>query len=89
MDPSFRYSTITLKDGSVFAGLQRREEGETVVFVDATGKETPVAKKDIESRVESQSSLMPDNFSEIIPLPDFNNLMAFLLSTGSQAAAKQ
>jgi putative heme-binding domain-containing protein len=88
VDPSFRYSTITLKDGTVFAGLLRREEGETIVFVDATGKETPVAKKDIESRVESQSSLMPDNFSELIPLPDFNNLMAFLLSTGSQAAAK-
>jgi hypothetical protein len=31
---------------------------------------------------------MPDNFSEIIPAADFNNLMAFLLSTGSQASAK-
>jgi putative heme-binding domain-containing protein len=90
VDPYFRYSTVTLKDGTVFSGLQRREEGETIVFVDATGKETPVAKKDIESRVESQLSLMPDNFSEIIPLADFNNLMAFLLSKGSgpTAAAK-
>jgi putative heme-binding domain-containing protein len=89
VDPSFRYSTITLKDGTVFTGLQRREEGAAVVFVDATGKETPIAKKDIASRVESQSSLMPDNFSELIPLEDFNNLMAFLLSKGSQTVAKQ
>jgi putative heme-binding domain-containing protein len=87
VDPSFRYSTITLKDGTVFSGLQRREEGSTIVFVDATGKETPVAKSDIVSRVESQSSLMPDGFAQVIPLKDFNNLMAFLLSTGSQTAA--
>ena len=87
VDPAFRYSTVTLKDGTAYSGLQRREEGETVVFVDATGKETAIAKKDIESRVESQSSLMPDGFSEVIPLADFNNLMAFLLSTGSRTTA--
>jgi putative heme-binding domain-containing protein len=87
VDPAFRYSTLTLKDGTAFSGLQRREEGETIVFVDATGKETSFAKKDIESRVESQSSLMPDGFSEAIPLADFNNLMAFLLSTGSKTTA--
>ena len=87
VDPAFRYSTVTLKDGTAFSGLQRREEGETIVFVDATGKETAIAKKDIETRVESQSSLMPDGFSEVIPLADFNNLMAFLLSTGSRTTA--
>jgi len=34
-----------LKDGEVFTGLQRREEGEVIVFVDATGKEISVPKK--------------------------------------------
>ena len=88
VDPSFRYSIVTLNDGSLITGLQRREEGAVIVFVDSTGKEISVAKKDIESRVESQSSLMPDNFGEAIPRVDFDNLMAFLLSKGSAAAAK-
>ncbi|MDB6122060.1 MAG: Cytochrome c [Pedosphaera sp.] len=84
VDPSFRYSTVNLKDGQSISGLQRREEGQVIVFVDATGKEISVAKKDIESRTESESSLMPDNFSEMIPIEDFNNLMAYLISHGSK-----
>lgn len=88
VDPAFRSSTISLKDGEVITGLQRREEGEVIVFVDATGKEISVPKKDIESRLESKLSLMPDNFSDALPLEDFNNLMAFLLSKGSVASAK-
>ncbi|HEX3800626.1 MAG TPA: PVC-type heme-binding CxxCH protein [Verrucomicrobiae bacterium] len=89
VDPSFRYSTVTLKNGDVFAGLQRREEGAVVVFVDATGKETSIAKSDMQSRVESMSSLMPDNFSDALPIADFNNLMAFLLSKGNSPTAKK
>ncbi len=89
VDPAFRSSTITLKDGEVFTGLQRREEGEVIVFVDATGKEISVPKKDIDSRLESKLSLMPDNFSDAIPLEDFNNLMAFLLSKGSATSTQQ
>jgi putative heme-binding domain-containing protein len=89
VDPSFRFSTLQLKNGDVYAGLFRREEGETLVFVDATGKETAIPKTDIVQRVESTSSLMPDGFSEAIPLADFNNLMAFLLSKGGGAQAKK
>jgi putative heme-binding domain-containing protein len=84
VDPAFRYSTINLKDGEVMSGLQRREEGEVIVFADATGKEVSVAKKDIQSRTESESSLMPDSFSEAIPVEDFYNLMAFLLAHGPE-----
>ena len=87
VDPSFRQSIVTLKNGDVIAGLQRREEGATVVFVDATGKEIPIAKSDIEKRTESTLSLMPDNFSDAIPLQDFNNLLTFLLSKGNASAA--
>ena len=85
VDPSFRYSIVTLKNGDTLNGLQRREEGEVIVFVDATGKEIPVPKADIERRVESTLSLMPDNFSEAIPEKDFYNLLAFLLSKGNAA----
>jgi putative heme-binding domain-containing protein len=83
VDPSFRYSIVELKDGDVYTGLLRREEGKVLVFVDATGKETSIPTSDIVSRKISSASLMPDNFSDVIPVADFNNLMAFLLSKGS------
>ncbi len=80
VDPAFHYSIITLNDSTLITGLLKREEGEQLVFVDSTGKEIKVAKKDIKEKEESKSSLMPSNFSEVIPPEDFNNLMAFLLS---------
>ena len=56
------------------------------MFADSTGKEISVPKKQIKERVQSQSSLMPDNFGELIPPQDFNNLLAFLLSKGAKTA---
>ena len=80
VDVAFRTHTIALKDGDVISGLPRREEGELLVLADATGKEISVPKKNIESRRESELSLMPENFGEILSSDDFDNLMAFLLS---------
>jgi len=80
VDPAFRYSVVMLNDGRIVNGLQRREEGELLVFADTTGKETSVPKAEIKSKKESQFSLMPDNMGEIMSPEDFNDLMAFLLS---------
>ncbi len=80
MDRAFRTTLLTMKDGDVQSGLFRREEGELLVFAQQTGKEFSIPKKDVQSRRESETSLMPDNFSEIIPLQDLNDLIAFLLS---------
>ena len=51
-----------------------------LVFAQQTGKEFSIPKNEVQSRRESETSLMPDNFSEIIPLQDLNDLIAFLLS---------
>jgi len=80
LDPAFRYSTLILKDGRLVTGLQRRTEGETLVFADTTGKEVTVRKSEISKRIESPASLMPANFAEIISEGEFNDLMAYLLS---------
>lgn len=89
VDGAFRYSTVTLDDDRVITGLQRREEGELVIFADATGKEISVPKKQIKERIQSESSLMPDNFGELIATNDFNNLLAFLLSKGAKSASQK
>ena len=80
VDPAFFYSIVDLKDGSNITGLLRREEGETLVFADATGKEITVQKNDIKKRRETRQSLMPTNFHELIPEPEFNHLLAYLLA---------
>ena len=86
VDRAFRTTLLTLKDGEVTSGLFRREEGEVVVLADATGKEVSVAKKDIAERRESETSLMPENFGELMTAAEFADLMAFLLSNSATAA---
>ncbi|HYV29437.1 MAG TPA: c-type cytochrome [Candidatus Eisenbacteria bacterium] len=86
VDLAFRSSNLTLKDDEVISGLQRREEGEVLIFADSTGKEIAVPKNQIKERSESELSLMPENFAEIISPADFNHLMAFLLATATTHA---
>jgi putative heme-binding domain-containing protein len=83
VDRVFRYSLVNLKDGSTFAGLYRREEGAVLIFTDAAGKDLAVNKDDIASRTESESSLMPEVFADLLTPADFHHLMAFLLSQTS------
>jgi hypothetical protein len=72
----------------VQSGLYRRDEGEMVIMAQSTGKEISVPRKDIRERRTSQTSLMPDNFSEAIPKEDFNNLIAFLLTKNVKPPGK-
>jgi len=87
LDPSrnvaaeFRTTTFVLSDGNVIAGIPRRDEGQTVVVADSTGKEVPIAKSQITRRVDSKLSLMPSNFGDVIPPSDFNDLLSYLLTT--------
>ena len=76
-----------MKDGDVVSGLFRREEGETVVLAESTGKEISIPKKQIQERRESETSLMPDNFGDVLPPEDINHLMAYLLSKGNKPTA--
>jgi putative heme-binding domain-containing protein len=80
VDRAFRTTLLVMKDGDVQSGLFRREEGENLVLAQSSGKEISIPKKDVQERRESETSLMPDNFSEAIPKAEFNNLLAFLLS---------
>jgi putative heme-binding domain-containing protein len=88
VDRAFRTTLLVLKDGDVQTGLFRREEGEMLVLADAAGKEISVPKNNVRERRESETSLMPDNFSEVITIEDFNNLIAYLLTKGSKSQAQ-
>ncbi len=80
VDRAFRLTIVTLKDGTVASGLIRREEGAQLVLADFTGKESTVPLAQVAKREESESSLMPPAFGQVIPPADFNDLIAFLVS---------
>jgi putative heme-binding domain-containing protein len=79
VDRAFRMTIVTLKNGSVAGGLFRREEDAQLVFADAAGNETRVAKADVADRKETETSLMPPAFGETIPPAELSDLLAFLL----------
>lgn len=89
VDPAFRVTLFTTTDGDVESGLFRREEGAMVVYADSNGKEHSLPKTQIVDRRQSALSLMPDNFGQVIPEKDFNNLIAYLLSKGHKVEAKK
>ena len=85
VDVAFRYSTIATVSEDTLTGLYRREEGELLVFADAAGNEFSVSKSDVAERTESDRSLMPEMFDQLLPEGDMNDLLAYLLSTASPA----
>ena len=76
--PAFRYETVIMKNGDVFTGLYRREQGVSLAFVDRDGKETSVPKSQIAERRITPFTLMPSNFMEVIPERDLHALVAYL-----------
>ena len=76
--PAFRYETVIMKNGDVFTGLYRREQGVSLSFVDRDGKEVHVPKSEIVQRKQTPFTLMPSNFMEVIPERDLHHLVAYL-----------
>lgn len=80
VDHAFVTTTFVLADGESVSGLFRREEGETIVYAEATGKENVLPKKQVKERHQSELSLMPEGLAEALTPQEFNDLLAFLLS---------
>jgi putative heme-binding domain-containing protein len=76
--PSFRYETVVMKNGDVFTGLYRREQGVSLAFVDRDGKEVSVPKSQIAQRRLTPFSLMPNNFLDVVAESDLHHLVAYL-----------
>jgi putative heme-binding domain-containing protein len=83
VDAAFRSSTLVLTSGKVLTGLQRRVEGDVLVFADTKGQEFRVPKEEIDEQATTVLSLMPGNVAELVPEAEFNDLVAFLLSQKS------
>ncbi|MGH7575171.1 MAG: PVC-type heme-binding CxxCH protein [Longimicrobiales bacterium] len=80
VSPEFRYSTVRLTGGRTFTGLLQRQEGETLVFVDATGREVTISEDEILERTETPYSLMPAIFAEALSEAELHDLVRYLLT---------
>jgi putative membrane-bound dehydrogenase-like protein len=77
--PAFVSWNITTRDGKVHTGVIVDEGPEsTVTLADAQGKLETLRRQDIEGRVASRTSLMPDNLHEQMTPQEFLDLIAYL-----------
>jgi putative heme-binding domain-containing protein len=87
VDEAYRLTLLLTRDGRSLSGLKLRQEGQQLIFADQQGKEFAVAQADIEKMQTSPLSLMPGNFGETIPVADFSDLLAYLLSLRGESAS--
>ena len=78
VDAAFRTTVIALDDGQVVMGLVRRVEDDRLILADGEGKEFAVTKSSISQQNVATTSIMPDNFSTLIPEDQFYDLVAWL-----------
>ena len=80
VDAHFHLHTLTMKDGSTFAGFLKAELGQIHLLADAAGKEQRISKKDIEKTEVTPLSLMPPTFGQTLDEATFMDLLGYLLN---------
>lgn len=83
VDPLFRLTTITLKNGETKVGMDFHDEGTRVAVRDpTTGAEVTVARSEIAETVASAVSPMPAAFETVLSEQEFADLLEYLRNPG-------
>ncbi len=81
VDPTFRLTTLTLKNGETKSGMNLREEAGRVLLRDPnSGEEVAVAKADVAETAPAAISPMPAAFETALKEQEFFDLVDFLRS---------
>ena len=79
VDPQYYARAIMTEDGDVFTGIMLRDGGGGKEYYrDNTGRERLFLTKDIVTRKELKSSLMPDGLIDLMTDREIRDLLAFL-----------
>jgi putative heme-binding domain-containing protein len=79
VDPAFRLTSVTLKNGETKSGLNQRDQGDRVLLTDpATGQDVALAKSEIAELVPLPVSPMPATFETVLSEPELFDLIEFL-----------
>ncbi|HSI15387.1 MAG TPA: c-type cytochrome, partial [Chthoniobacter sp.] len=84
VDPLFRQTTFETTEGDTLIGANVRDQGDAILFADPTGKDVTIQKSHLKKQTTSALSLMPPVFETTISLPDFYDLLSYLLSPATQ-----
>ena len=69
---------IITKEGQYLTGVIKKEDDHLIEIVDNQGQIRKVSKNQIEQKAPQKTSLMPENFREILTVEEFHDLLAFL-----------
>jgi putative membrane-bound dehydrogenase-like protein len=79
VDPTFRLTTVTLKNGEMKAGMNLRDEGSVVLLRDpATAQEITVTKSEVTETAASPVSPMPAAFETALSEQELADLLDYL-----------
>ena len=71
---------IVTKEGRYITGILKKEDADTVELVDNQTEVHRIPQAQIQQKVLEKTSLMPENFKEILTVEEFHDLLAFLLT---------
>ena len=76
------YETVmlTMRGGQIVTGILRGEDANSLTLVDSEGRAQRVRKADVDKRTAQTTSLMPENFREILTVAELQDVLAFLVS---------
>ena len=74
------YETVLVetRTGQIVTGIPRGEDPDHLVLVDSQGRPQRVRKADIRRRAPQTTSLMPENFRDILTVGEVADLLAYL-----------
>ena len=78
MPPYLRPWILTMKDGTAHTGIAMRRGGNSEVYLGIDGKEIRLDKRQIKTKHESHTSLMPENLALTLTTHELRDLLAFL-----------
>ena len=78
--PSFEGLALTLKNGKILTGIRVEETGANLTLADNQGQKHVIAKADIDERMPTNQSVMPEGIEKRFSLEEFVDLIAFLVS---------
>lgn len=78
MAPYLRPWILTMKDGTAHTGIAMRRGGNSEVYLGIDGKEIRLDKRQIKTKHESHTSLMPENLALTLTTHELRDLLAFL-----------
>lgn len=69
---------VITREGQYITGVVKKETADGIEIVDGQGRVSRVPRAQIQQKAPQKTSLMPENFREILTVEEFHDLLAYL-----------